>query len=118
MFATKAASLAGEAAALQEDNGTPRQSLALSNVNLGAFFDKLLRFFLQPAFLARRAAVRPRCGAWLWRHLAFRNWFQVLSWFLVHSRVSWADSDFKVRRGGTPRPAREARALPRHYVFA
>jgi len=50
MFATKAASFAGEAAALQEDNGTPRQSLALSNVNLGAFFDKLLRFFLQPGF--------------------------------------------------------------------
>jgi len=50
MFATKAASFAGEAAALQEDNGTPRQSLALSNVNLGAFFDKLLRFFLQPDF--------------------------------------------------------------------
>jgi hypothetical protein len=41
MFATKAASFAGEAAALQEDNGTPRQRLALSNVNLGAFFDKL-----------------------------------------------------------------------------
>src|SRR5260370_40214068 len=70
------------------------------------------------AFLARRAAERARCGARLWRHLAFRNWFQVLSWFRVHSRVSWADSDFKVRRGGTPRPAREARALPRHYVFA
>ncbi len=50
MFATKAATFAGEAVALQEDKGTPRQSLALSNVNLGAFFDKLLRFFLQPDF--------------------------------------------------------------------
>jgi len=50
MIATKTASFAGEPAALQEDNGTPRQSLALSNVNLGAFFDKLLRFFLQPDF--------------------------------------------------------------------
>jgi len=36
MFATKAAPFAGEAGARQGDNGTPRQSLALSNVNLGA----------------------------------------------------------------------------------
>jgi len=46
MFATKAASFAGEAAALQEDNGTPRQSLALSNVNLCTFFDELFLLFL------------------------------------------------------------------------
>ena len=47
MFATKAASFAGEAAALQEDNGTPRQSLALSNVNLCTFFDELASLLFQ-----------------------------------------------------------------------